>query len=111
MSLFFLFLSHLKSVTLAKVWFLSFFFSLLRTLEKSTKTSKSSSSSAAGSAQYDEHDEYGDEHGDEQHHDLVIGTGTGVVNLARSNTITDNTTMEKKKDGPAVKNTILLRGM
>ncbi len=71
----------------------------------------SSSSSAAGSAQYDEHDEYGDEHGDE-HHD-VVGAGAGVVNLPRSNTITDNTTMEKEKEknGPAVKNTILLRGM
>lgn len=72
----------------------------------------SSSSSAAASVQHDEHDEYGDEH-----HDVVgpgPGPGIGVVNLARSNTITDNTTMEekkKKKHGPAVKNTILLRGM
>lgn len=77
-----------------------------RTLEKTsttTTTSKSSSSStAAASAKY-EHDEYGDEHGDEQH-DVV-----GGVKLARSTTITNNATMEK--DGPVVKNTVLLRGM
>lgn len=81
----------------------------------------SSSSSAAGSAQYDEHDEYDDEHGNENHDDGVVvvggaghGPSIGVVNLARSNTITDNTTMEKKekkKGDSAVKNTILLRGM
>lgn len=69
-------------------------------------SSTSSSSSAAASAQYYEHDEYSDEYGDEQHD--VVGTG-GVVNLARSTTITDNhTTMEKE---PTVKKAVLLRGM
>lgn len=84
----------------------------------------SSSSVAAGSAQYDEHDEHDDEYGEKHHHEgvVVVGSpglssspGINVVNLARSNTITDNTTMEKtkenKEDEPAVKNTVLLRGM
>lgn len=73
-----------------------------------------SSSSATRSAQYDEHDDYGDGH----HDVVVVGPGIGVMNLAHSNTIiTDTTKMEKekkkekKKEGPTVKNTILLRGM
>ena len=86
----------------------------------SSSSATAAGGSGSGSAQYDKHGDYGDEHSDEHHDVFVAGPGPGpspgisVMNLAHSNTITsDNTTIEKekKKDGPAVKNTILLRGM